>query len=309
MKIRKFLPIIGLLIFAYLIHKVGFHNIVDSFREINPFYFILFFFAIILFTIMQTYKWAILVKNQGINVSFKDLLEMRFIGEFYNFLIPGRFGSLIRIIYLRDKTKKNIGEVSSNIIVDKIIDTFVVFLLAAIGAILLAKQFSDLYWQVGLGFVLLLILILFFKSQKRSKLIFKIIYKFFIPKNLKHKAEESYELFFKSLPSMKSLIWPVSFGLVTWVVNFSAMYILAIAFHLNIPYIYFVTMFPIATIVTLIPITISGLGTRELALIALFSVFSISAADVIALSLTSYILTILLSLIGLYFSFKLDLKA
>ncbi len=308
MKIRKFLPIIGLAIFVYLIYKVGLGNIVNSFKNINLFYFFAFLILVIIFAVIQTYKWAVLIKQQGIPVSFKSLLKMRFIGEFYNFVVPGRFGSLIRIFYLRDKTKRNIGEVSVNVIIDKIIDTFVVFLFSIIGAILLIKQFSDLYWQIISSLILLILLIFFFKSKKRSMFLFKLIYRFFIPKNMKDKAVESYDMFFDNMPKVKSLIKPTLIGVIAWLLNYTSIYILASTFNINVPYLYFITMFAIATVVTLIPVTIAGLGTRELALIALFSVFSIEASKILALSIASYVLTILLSLIGLYFSLKVDFK-
>jgi len=308
MKIRKFLPLMGLAIFAYLIYKAGFNNILNSFKTINPIYLLIFLILVIIFAVIQTYKWAILIKQQGISISFRSLLEMRFIGEFYNFVVPGRFGSLIRILYLRDKTKRNLGEVSVNVIIDKIIDTFVVFLFSIAGALLLIKHFSNLYWQIGLSLILLVLLALFFKSKRRSMFLFKFIYKTFIPDKLKDKAMESYDLFFKNIPSFRKLIKPILIGIIAWLLNYTSLYILADTFNINVPYIYFITIFAIATVVTLIPITIAGLGTRELALIALFSVFSVESSKILALAITSYILTILLSLIGLYFSLKTDFK-
>lgn len=53
----------------------------------------------------------------------------------------------------------------------------------------------------------------------------------------------------------------------------------------------------------LIPITISGLGTRELTLVALFSIFAVNADAVMAMSIVGIVITnVAPSLAGWYFT-------
>ena len=60
----------------------------------------------------------------------------------------------------------------------------------------------------------------------------------------------------------------------------------------------------LATLVAIIPITISGLGTREAALIGLLSRFQVLPKAAVALSITTLIISLFTILIGAYLAFK-----
>jgi uncharacterized membrane protein YbhN (UPF0104 family) len=62
---------------------------------------------------------------------------------------------------------------------------------------------------------------------------------------------------------------------------------------------------PVATLVAQIPITINGLGTRELTMISLFGLFGIDAVTVFSMSLLGIIITnIIPSLIAMIFIYQ-----
>ena len=63
----------------------------------------------------------------------------------------------------------------------------------------------------------------------------------------------------------------------------------------------------IGTVIATIPISISGLGTREFTLITLFSLFNIPPEATVSMSLVSFFMTGLIEgSLGLYFAFKED---
>jgi uncharacterized membrane protein YbhN (UPF0104 family) len=65
-----------------------------------------------------------------------------------------------------------------------------------------------------------------------------------------------------------------------------------------IDFIYFVLFLPLVTLVSLVPISIGGLGIREAVMVALFAAVGVSKADVLSVSLTVHIINTLLSLWG-----------
>ena len=69
---------------------------------------------------------------------------------------------------------------------------------------------------------------------------------------------------------------------------------------MDIPYVAFLFLFPIATSAGYLPITFAGLGTRELTAIVLFStLFGVAEEKVFVLSLLGFVITfILLSFVG-----------
>ena len=87
---------------------------------------------------------------------------------------------------------------------------------------------------------------------------------------------------------------PMILGIFTWIIIFSQEYFVIIALGLDIPYLYFILLFPIANVIGFIPITFAGLGTREAVAIFLFYTvchFNVSPEEILVVSLVGFLLT------------------
>ena len=62
---------------------------------------------------------------------------------------------------------------------------------------------------------------------------------------------------------------------------------------------------PLGTLVSMIPISIGGLGTREVTLISLFALFNVSSTKVFSMSVINYfIVGVIPSIIALFLIWK-----
>ena len=77
------------------------------------------------------------------------------------------------------------------------------------------------------------------------------------------------------------------------------MYILAKGVGLNIPFLYFAISVTIAGFITLIPISVSGIGTRDAALILLFTPFLIPKEQIIVFSALILLMSLFTAFVGL----------
>ncbi len=305
MKLKKFLPLIGITLFFYIIYRVGLDKLWTALRQANVYYLLLSLVFLVPITLIQVYKWRYLLRRQGIKTSFKDLTKIFLIGDYYGFLTPGRLGSLIRISYIQEKENIEVEKASSSVIIDRIMDVIALLILAAIGSILLAKYFTSLYIGIMIVSVGFILLFLIFMNKKLTRFFLKkLVYKYLVPNRLKEKARYSFHKFYDNLPKLRYMIIPFILSLISFIILYSRGYIVALAFGIQIPFIYYITMVAISTVISLIPITISGFGTREASLITLFSIFGIGPSRVVAFSLTSYLTASLPVLLGLYFSTK-----
>ncbi len=75
-------------------------------------------------------------------------------------------------------------------------------------------------------------------------------------------------------------------------------YLTVIAFHLNVNIIYFFVFVPIIGAVTILPISIGGLGVRDYLTVLLFSSIGLSKDSALALSILSSFFLLLYSVIG-----------
>lgn len=289
---KKLLPLIGIIIFVYLIIGIGVENIVNSFVSMQPFYLAAALALLIPYLMLQTYKWMYIAKKQGIKLDYYYLFRLYLIGQFYGVLTPGRLGTFIRIWYLKDMTKKKFSECSSNVILDKIIDILVTGAMAIIGIILLIEHLSGfLLFAVAMLFVIILAVFLFFMKRGCSRTFFRFFYRFLVPGKLKKMAKQTFNSFYETLPGIKSLVIPFILSVLSWAVSFSLGYVIILSLGITtVPYHIFITVLPIAMIIGLIPITISGWGTREVTLIALLSIFNVSPGDIIVLSIMNFVL-------------------
>jgi len=77
------------------------------------------------------------------------------------------------------------------------------------------------------------------------------------------------------------------------------MYILALGINIHIPFSYLVFAVTMAGFISLIPISISGIGTRDAALILLFAPFAILKEQAIVFSTLILLMFLFAAVIGL----------
>jgi hypothetical protein len=98
-------------------------------------------------------------------------------------------------------------------------------------------------------------------------------------------AKATFEAFYEDLPRKRSLLGILIINISTWISIFFVNYIIGIALGIHVSFFYFLAIFPIVTFISQIPITISGLGLRELSLVSLFGLFGVDPLKVFSMSL------------------------
>ena len=304
-KIKRYFPFIGIALFVYLLFRL---NIVEIFRQISgidKFYLIIALLFVPLFLLSQTFKWYFLARKQKIPIPFWKSFKINLISDFYGLVTPSKLGAAIRAEYLKKYT--SVGKGLSNFVLDKVLDLSSLFFLAIVlGFFVLRDKLDAIIMNYLLMFFLILILcFIIFYNKKRSKFLLKIIHKKLIPKKMKEKARVAFDSFYEDLPKKRSLASVFVINLTAWIVNYTLVYFVALSLNMEITSIYFVAIYPIATLVAQIPITISGIGIREATLIGLLGLFGIDAVKVFSMSLIGlFIMAVIPSLFILPFILK-----
>lgn len=296
----RYFPLIGIVIFAVILSRIDLGSFLLILKKVQyPFLFLLPFFILSIFFV-QTLKWQQLLKIQRLNYGFWYLFKIQVIGNYYALLTPSRVGYFIKISYLNN----SFGVASTSVIIDRILDILVLIIFASIGAFLLIGQFPHLIVQISIFTIFFLGVLLFLWSKTRTRFLFSF-FKKIIPLKFHESLKTIFHDFYNNLPRQKKIIFPFLLTILTWFLIYSQGYVIAMAFNIPIDFWHFIFYLPIVTVVGMIPITISGLGTKEAALILLFSQFSISIESIVAFSLTSLILTgYIPAIYGGFLSFK-----
>lgn len=289
---KKFFPIIGVIILLYIVYSLDIEEIKSAFLSIHPIYIIIALSLTLPRVLIRNYAWQLIQKEQKINLSYFQSLKIFLIGYFYGCITPGYVGQLMRIPYIREKIKEPYGKLFINSTIETVVHTFSLYGIVVIGALLLMERFPEILpvaviWVIALSFFILY----FIKKERGEKLLLTLI-KYIVPKKVKPKLYRFVKTFYNDFPSVSKMILPFVLGIFTWIIIFSQEYIIVIALGLDIPYLYFLLLFPVANVVGFIPITFAGLGTRELAAIVIFStLFAVSEEKIFVVSLVGFIVT------------------
>jgi len=287
---KNILPLIGVSVLVVLIWKIDINNIWMVTKQIDIRYFLILPITIITILILQALKWQCILIKQGFNIGFKEVFKITWISFFYATITPGRIGNLIKMSYLKDKTENSIVECSTSVLVDKFLDAVVLFSFALIGAYLLIEKVSSLFILIAGIFIILIVSISFFHDKARTKSFIKLAFGFVVTEKMKNKFGEPFEVFFESMPAKRCLILPLILTVLTWLIIYSQSFIIARSLHIQISFLTFIFLVPLGTVAGLIPISISGLGTREAVLVSIFLLYGIAPEKIVSMSLVGLIL-------------------
>jgi len=291
-KIKLLLPFIGLFILAYIIYSLDIEKIISAFLSINPMFLVYSLLLTIPLLLIRNMTWQIILKEQTITVGFFYSLKVYLIGVFYGSITPGFSGQLMRVPYLKEKTKEPYGKLFINTIIETFVHSFSLYAMMVLGAFLVIGMIPELLPITLAVFFIFCLLAVYFTKKEWGEKFFKILIVYFIPKKLKIHLNAFVGSFYRDFPRFHMMIIPYILGVVTWIIVFSQEYLILMGLGLDIPYSMFLLLFPIANVAGFIPITFAGLGTRELTAIVIFtSMFPVTEEQILVVSLVGLIVT------------------
>ena len=305
-KYSFFLKLVLLFIIFYWIFKSV--NIKDTLNVLEKTNLSYFFFAFLLgnlSNIFLTIKWGRLAGPLKIKSNFFELLKLNYISIFYSSFLPGQSsGELIKGLRLTKK-ESSIQKVWVPIFIDKITNLLMVFIIGFV-AVLSDKTFrtnSTLIFTISLLTVSfsVITLVLFSENTKhfinflRDKLIQCLKFvklKTDLLENFSLNYLENYKK--HNLLMFETLIWSALIKLP----HVFAFYFLALSLNIDLNFIQCAWLFSIISLITLIPISFSGLGVRESTMIVILSQFGIERFNSLSLSILIFLTGILVAIIG-----------
>ncbi|MFH1132444.1 MAG: lysylphosphatidylglycerol synthase transmembrane domain-containing protein [Pseudomonadota bacterium] len=288
---HKLLPLIGLLILCFVIWHIGPSKIVRALAELNYRLLLPLPALIVSVLVVQVVKWQLILCSQEIDVSFGALFRSNLIGVFYGALTPGRVGMLIKVRYLASFAKRPVNDLISAMVIDKLMELVTLGCFSTVSAVVLARTLNWAVFALVLaatgGFVLLLFAL--FPKSAPGRIVGGIL-RAVIPRTWRQSLKERIQLVHDTMPTVRALVFPGLLSLFCWLLIWTQTYVVARALGIDIGYGLFIVAVPLGALVSLIPITVSGVGTRELTLAGLFSVFGVPPERTVLMSLLSMVL-------------------
>lgn len=307
MRFKKFLPLVGFFILVILLFQLDFIQILLIFSDISSLYLFLSFFIFIPLLLLAAVEWKILLKRQKINVSFWYSIKNFFIGYFYGFITPGGIGAYARSLYLSEESGEPLAKCVSNIITFNTIEFLSLLFLGFIGALFLSSLYPYLFVIILFLAIIVIFVYTFFLKTSHSHIFFQKIIKLRLFSGLTKRIQDPLRGFREDVPSFRDVLLPFGLSLLGWLLKYIMLFFIAHFFGISINVFFFILILAVADVIASIPISIYGIGTREVSLITLFSIpqFSsevmVSAEQIVSLSLFWFVIIWLIpSILGAF---------
>ncbi len=267
----------GALIFVF--QKIDIEEFKESILDTSIPLFFLAFLAFNLSKIVAAFRFKQFLRPLEIYLADKYNLTLSYVGMFYNLFLPGSIGGDgYKIFVLKQQYKEaKTRQLVSASILDRISGLAFLFILGCV--LLLSSTF-----QIDIPWVKWLVLLL-------AVLVLPIYY-----------------LFVRVLfPAFKSAFVPTS-NLSFWVQigQVTSAFCILLALDIQDPYVDYLTLFMISSVVAVLPFTIGGVGARELVFLYGYQYLQIQEGKAIAFTILFFSVTALSSLVGLPFVFTID---
>jgi len=300
-KIKYFFQILGPIIFIYILFQIDYHLLFEEIKLLKWYFLILAIFIMIFEIIIKSLRWQCILSSLDIIISKIKCLELHWLGIFVGVITPGRLGELIKIYFLKNKGYSAFRSFFS-IVLDRIIDILILLFFSALIFIFFLKDIG--IYMIALSIILLLIIILIFllfnKESWLNKFFGKIIQKVF-PIDFKKYSSFSFNKLWSGIKNLKKkqIIYFLTYLIIGWLFYFLSRYFIALSLGINLSFLNISIISILVAIVTTLPISVAGLGTREVAIIYFFGLFSLNKETALLFSLFIFTVDILAVSFGL----------
>jgi len=301
----RYVPLLGIALLIGIIYAIGIDEILSSMENIDPFILASMPFLVSIAYMVQTFRLKLILASKGIDVGYWTLYRIQFIGAFYAVITPSRIGGLVRIGHISKAARLPISSSSPAVIVDKFLDLLALLILSFLGSVIIASDHGRILAQTSFLIIIIIFIAGYLHNKKRAIKAIEMLLRVLPQKSaLKDNIRNGLDDFYRFMPRKRDVIIPLALSLVSWLMLYSIAYLLISCMGERVDYIKFVLLYPIASVAGLLPVTISGLGTREAALLAVFHGIA-RPSSIIAVSLLSVVLcAIVPAFAGFLLSFR-----
>jgi len=242
--------------------------------------------------LVAAYRWQQFIISTGGNYFLLSLLRINLVSIFYGLLLPSSDGfAVFRIMILESESKELHAKASASVILEKLTGFLTLALIVSIAGFFLLWKIM-IYSALLFLIVVLLFFVILNKRSGGEKLsadskgkIWKFLNRVF---EILQKSDKKL-LFSRALPLV----------LVVQLLSFINVYFVFRLFGITTDFFQHVILQPIIQLISLIPVTVSGLGIRESAFIHFYSGLGISGSLLLMVSLINFVtLSVIPAIIG-----------
>jgi uncharacterized protein (TIRG00374 family) len=305
----RLIGIIGIAVFLVILVNLDTRAILTALLSVNYYYLIAALLINGLIVVIKAKKWKIIVDSIRSGFPLWQSIIGFLVGFSLSTLTPAKVGDAARFLYVRDESCTT-GMALSTVVIDRIIDLVLLFAFGIIAMIAFSLIRGVEILSGGLLLVLAGAIIFGIYAVSRKNYMEKILRPFFgvfVPPRYRNQVSGYFNDFYSGLEqflaSRSKVLGCVAAGIVSWLLAVVYAALLGRAIGIDVGYYMFLVI-PIISVVDLLPISISGIGTRDATLLYLFGIIGIAPETIVAFSILYLVFSYwFIALVGLLFWF------
>lgn len=280
---------IGIILIILLFFFVSPSAVIQSLRLINPVFLICAVLVYAVTFLILTTRWRLIVAHMGVYIPLGEAYQVFAGGVLYSDFTPGRIGDFTRAILVKERIGIHKGTIS--VFIDRYIDIIVLTCLGISALVVYSSRFASILPQIALVVLLVIfagVTVLFLQNSRIFSLMQKIPI-FNIPESASHLQNAFLE--FKN--GKKIIAEGIILTLLVWVTHALRIILITmgLGYTLSLPDLFLIL--PLISALSLIPVTIAGLGLVEGGLMAVIAGYGVPLSAALSIAIIDRGLTML----------------
>lgn len=278
----RWLRVFGLILFVWIASRIDWVMVWGLVKGIRPDFLAAYFLVFVASLLLKVLRLKVVLKHIACNAGFHAVYSSVVEPAFFGMVTPARVGEFSKVLYLSQMGLSS-RTAWGVVLMERAVD-FVVLLIASIAGMMIFFTTVPALIPFTISVCLLLML---FAVLRRLATILSLLERFW--QKLRFDVELISQLFTLKEGGQKlgiiaaNLMLPVS--LLILGLSFVQLYLLALALGADISGLYLGLAYSASTLVSLLPVSIGGLGTREAIYMLALGKIGVSESVAVTISL------------------------
>lgn len=290
---RRYRPLLNLIGLALLIaliifFKIDLRQTLAYVTHANALDLALAVFFFIPFLLVKAWRWQIILRDLDTTISLSTAVKLYALGLGAGMVTPGQVGDAVKIAYFR---ARGMGRALVSVLLDRLWDVLILLLLAGSGAFLFWREFESEWFALALllaGTVTLLAITTNPRAQMRLLTFIQRVR----GANAERSAFEPIRL------NRIQILRQFALTVLATVIVYLRLYFLISALDIHLDAIPFIAAMSLASVAALLPISVSGVGTRDATLLFIAPIIGITREQALGMSALILFLSVINGLVG-----------
>ncbi|MCS7002344.1 MAG: flippase-like domain-containing protein [Dehalococcoidia bacterium] len=274
-------------------------------RDANILLLLVAFALYLVAILLGAYKWRVLLAAQGLTAPLPDVIRATFVGLFFGNFLPSNVGGDVVRAYELSLATANGPATSASVIVDRLTGSLVfvgsAVILGIVSVVWLGEPTLVSVTLISAAVFAGGLLVFASMLSRRVARAFGWFLRLAPQLNPLHatfaRIAEAFQLYRGALGAV-ARVAVVSLGIqcLTAVVN----WIIGLSLHFDVPFVYYFVFNPLIAFILLVPITINGIGVKQMVYVFFYHTVTghVSEAQALTLSLLMHSIVIVSGLLG-----------